>query len=112
MSTSTGNNAEDSAATYLASRGYEIIARNWKTPLCEIDIVVKKNNVISFVEVKYRSSANQGTGLEYITPKKLQQMRFAANCWVSDTQWSGDYYLSGIEVTGDYKVTEFIDVIE
>jgi Holliday junction resolvase-like predicted endonuclease len=33
--------------------------------------------------VKYRRNANQGSGLEYVTSKKLEQMRFAAENWVA-----------------------------
>lgn len=108
MSTSVGNQAEDAAARHLSELGYEVLSRNWRTPVCEIDIVAGKGDVIYFVEVKYRSSQNQGGGLEYITAKKLQQMRFAAQCWVEDQKWTGDFRLSAVSVLGDFVVDEFI----
>jgi hypothetical protein len=39
-----------------------------------------------FVEVKYRRTNRQGSGLEYVTAKKLEQMRFAASSWVHAQQ--------------------------
>lgn len=111
--TSTGRQAEDTAADYLKSKKYKILNQNWHTRWCEIDIVAKKKAVVYFVEVKYRKSADFGAGLSYITDKKLKQMHLSARFWVSENNWSGDYRLSAIEVTGDdYKITEHISSID
>ena len=48
----TGNEGENRAAAYLVSKGFEIIERNWRTKLGEIDIIAYKNDVLVFVEVK------------------------------------------------------------
>ena len=108
MSTVIGSQAEDAAATYLKSCGYEIIDRNWRTRVCEIDIISKRHHTIYFVEVKFRSSDNQGSGLDYITPKKLKQMSFAAENWVQQQKYTGDYQLSAIAVSNDFTVTEHL----
>lgn len=107
MSTRVGNQAESSACDYLTEEGFTIIERNWRTRVCEIDIIARKKGVIYFVEVKYRSSQNQGGGLEYITPKKLQQMSFAAQCWVQEHKYEGDWELSGVEVGSEFVVARF-----
>lgn len=105
----TGHDAETRAAEYLRQVGYKIHDMNWKTRFCEIDIVAEKSKIIHFVEVKYRKSARQGSGLDYITPKKLSQMTFAAELWVSQQAWLGDYQLSAIEITGaDYEDIRFL----
>jgi ribonuclease HII len=110
--TSIGRQAEDAAALYLKQKGYKIIDQNWRTRWCEIDIVAKKDNIVIFVEVKYRKSDDFGGGLEYITPKKQKQMVFAAEFWVSSNTWKGDYNLSAIEVTGPkFEITEFLEDI-
>jgi putative endonuclease len=93
----SGHDAEKSAAKYLESLGYKILDINWSTPRCEIDIVAQKDDVVHLIEVKYRKSLNHGSGVDYITPKKLKQMAFAAEVWVSHTDWSGDYQLGVIE---------------
>ncbi len=76
-----GNASETAAAEYLQSRGYEIIDRNWRTKFCEIDIVARKDDVYYFVEVKHRKNADSGDGLAAITPKKLAQMKKAAELY-------------------------------
>lgn len=91
-------------------RGYKIIERNWRTARCEIDIIAEKDGTAYLVEVKYRGSDRQGGGLEYITPSKLKQMRFAAQMWVEETEWIGDFQLAAIELSGpNYSVIQFID---
>jgi uncharacterized protein (TIGR00252 family) len=100
MSTATGHAAEDAAANYLAKNGYKVIDRNWRTRWCEIDLIVSKNNTVYFVEVKYRASDQWGSGLDYITPKKLQQMQFAAEFWIASHKSQADYCLSAVELTG------------
>lgn len=111
MSTSVGRQAEDAAADYLSGNGYTVLEQNWRTRVCEIDIIAKKGTRVYFVEVKYRSSSRQGSGLDYITPKKLKQMQFAAESWVNEQKYSGDYMLSAIEVGSDFVVANFIDEI-
>lgn len=106
---SNGRQAEDRASEYLRHLGYQILSQNWRTRFCEIDIVAQKDKTVYFVEVKYRRSNSQGSGLEYITPRKLKQMTFAAEMWVSENKWIHDYTLAAIEVSGaEFEVGELI----
>lgn len=104
-----GKEAEEHVTEYLQSMGYKIVDRNWKTRQCEIDIVACKKKCMYFVEVKYRMSSEQGTGFEYITKAKLQQMAFAARYWVAVNKWEGEYTLSGASVFGDSFAIDFIE---
>jgi uncharacterized protein (TIGR00252 family) len=109
MSVEIGQRAESAAALFLEAKGCRILDRNWRTRMCEIDIVAERANVIYFCEVKYRSRTEQGSGIDYITPKKLVRMRFAAESWVHAHGYSGDYQLSAIEVSGPaYAVTNAV----
>lgn len=104
-----GRSAEAAAADYLRRKGYKILAQNWRTKYCEIDIVVAAKNTIYFVEVKFRLNSSQGEGLDYITTKKLDQMRFAAEVWVNDQGWTGDYCLAAMEVSGEsFRTSELL----
>ena len=77
-----GDAGEQAAADWLAADGHEIIARNWRTRYCEIDIVSVKDDVLYFTEVKYRKNDDFGGGLAAITAKKQRQMRFAAELFI------------------------------
>lgn len=78
-----GDKGEQAAADWLMARGHEIVARNWRTRYCEIDIVSVKGEVLYFTEVKYRKNDDFGDGLAAITTKKQRQMRFAAELFLA-----------------------------
>ncbi len=101
MSTAIGRLAETAAAEYLRRNKFKIMDQNWRTRWCEIDIVAQKAGVIYFVEVKYRSSDRQGGGLDYITPRKVDQMRLAVDFWQASHPNDANYRLGAIELSGD-----------
>lgn len=106
---SDGKRAEQAATNELVRMGYKIIDMNWRIRRCEIDIIAQKNKAMHFVEVKYRVSSKQGSGLQYITKSKYKQMLFAANLWIAQYNWDGDYRLAAIELSGpDFYVTNFL----
>lgn len=80
-----GDLSEAVAAEYLEEIGFSVLERNWKTRVCEIDIVAEKQGTFYFVEVKHRKTDHQGGGLAAITPKKLSQMKFAARVYAHCT---------------------------
>lgn len=109
--TATGNRAEDQASIHLVRLGYTILDRNWKTKWCEIDLIARRNGVVHFIEVKYRKNDRGGGGLAAITPKKLRQMKFAAELWLSRRDVPSAV-LSAVEVSGnEFTITEFIEQI-
>jgi uncharacterized protein (TIGR00252 family) len=102
-----GKNAEAKVAKYFNNTGFKILDQNWRTRVCEIDLIAQKEAVVYFIEVKYRSSTKQGDGLEYITPKKLKQLHFAAEIWVQQNKWTGDYRLLAAAVSdSNIKIIE------
>jgi len=108
--TSVGRAAEKAAANYLEQLGYKILQQNWRTRWCEIDLVAAKGNTIYFVEVKYRSTSAYGAGLDYITPKKLQQMIFAADFWQAKYNWQGNAIMLAAEVNRDMAVADLVEI--
>jgi len=96
--TSVGRDAEELVAEELKVRGHKIVTMNWRTRWCEIDIVSKDKKCVYFTEVKYRNSDSWGTGFDYITPKKLKQMQFAAEFWLSENKWRHESLLLAAEV--------------
>jgi putative endonuclease len=73
---------ENLATDYLIAKGYEILARNARTSAGEIDLIVRKGELLSFVEVKTRRSTSFGPPEEAITPAKQQRMSDAAELWL------------------------------
>lgn len=81
-----GDRAETIVAAYLEARGHTIVERNWRTKVCEIDIISCIHDTIYFTEVKYRKNTLFGGGIAAITPKKLRQMTFAARVYTKATR--------------------------
>lgn len=105
-----GNAAEQAVAEDLQCQGYEIVARNWKTKYCEVDIIAQKDSVVWFVEVKYRGSTKFGDGLEYIGPEKLRHLRTAAELWVNQRHYDGEFTLGAVSVAGQYEIEEMVEI--
>ena len=110
---SIGDAGEQATAEWLASQGHEILARNWRTKWCEIDIISHRENALFFTEVKYRKNARYGDGLAAITTKKQQQIRFAAELFLAQhPQFAAhDIQLLAADVTGrPPEVKQVIDL--
>ncbi len=105
-----GDRGEDLASQWLLHAGYTIVARNFRTRWCEIDIVARKDAVIYFVEVKYRKNDLYGDGFAYVTPKKLEQMQFAAELWMQQQNYSGESLLAAISIDGRSDQIEFVEL--
>jgi len=81
--TASGQKAEAIVADHLRSLGHQIITQNFKTKTYEIDLISLHETKIYFTEVKYHKSNNRGTPIDQITPKKHQQMHYAAEKFLS-----------------------------
>ncbi len=76
----TGISAESRAAAYLMAKGYRILAKRYRTPHGEIDIVARRRNLIAFVEVKARATLDDAAFA--VTPRQQQRIINAAQGWL------------------------------
>ena len=65
-----GEKGEEIAAAFLKKKGYNILFRNYKCSFGEIDIIAKHKKILSFIEVKTRSTKKYGLPQEAVTPAK------------------------------------------
>lgn len=79
-----GRYGENEAARYLKQRGYRILARNYRCPHGEIDIICSREGILVFVEVKTRISQCCGAPQEAVTPKKIGHIRHSALRFVAE----------------------------
>ena len=109
--TATGRQAEAAVANYLVADGFKILTKNWRTRWCEVDLIAKKNKAIHFIQVKYRFSESHGSGFEYITQHKLNQIKFAVRFWCAQNNWDGDCCLIAAEVSGsNYEIIDLVEI--
>lgn len=81
---SLGRFGEELAREYLRKKKYTIVDHNFRCPLGEIDIIVRKNKAFRFVEVKYRRSTEYGLPQDSVIKRKQRRIRNAAIIWLKN----------------------------
>jgi len=76
----TGVSAESRAAAFLMAKGYRILAKRFRTPHGEIDIVAKRRKLLAFVEVKARATLDEAAFA--VTPRQQARIVNAAQAWL------------------------------
>lgn len=77
---------EDVAVRHMKKCGYEILARNYRTPIGEIDIIARDKDTLVFAEVKTRRSVRYGAPKIAVTPKKQRKISMTALYYLKGTQ--------------------------
>ncbi|MBP6944515.1 YraN family protein [Patescibacteria group bacterium] len=77
-----GRLGEEEAAAFLITQGFRVVAKNWRCRLGEIDLIIKKDQEIRFVEVKFRKTHSFGYPEASVTRKKLSHLQAAAEIWL------------------------------
>lgn len=77
-----GREGEDQAARYLQQLGCTVVARNFRTRRGEIDLIVRDQGVLVFVEIKTCSSDAFGRPESWVTPRKQRRVADAALTWI------------------------------
>jgi putative endonuclease len=106
-----GNEGEQVAADFLTKKGYEIVERNFRYRRSEIDLIVKKDNFLVFVEVKMRSSAAFGFPEESVNEKKVSKVLEGAEYYLFAKNWQGNvrYDIIAISMRGDQAQIEHLE---
>ena len=109
-----GDQGEQVVVDYLETSGHEIVARNYKTKLFEVDIISKKDKALYFTEVKYRGGSDFGVGLDFIDQKKQQKMRLAVEGFMTANPEYADFIpiLAVAAVEKDFKLEEWFELDE
>ena len=76
-----GLSAESRAAAFLIAKGYRIVARRWKSPVGEIDIVARRRGTLVFVEVKARERLDDAA--EAVIARQQRRIIAAAEAWLA-----------------------------
>jgi putative endonuclease len=76
----TGLSAESRAAAFLIAKGYRILARRFRTPYGEIDIVARRRNLLAFIEVKARGRLDDSAYA--VTARQQARIVAAAQGWL------------------------------
>src|SRR5437867_3135260 len=77
----TGISAESRAAAFLIAKGFRILARRWRSPVGEIDIVARRRRLLVFVEVKARERLDDAAWS--VTDRQRSRIAAAAEAYLA-----------------------------
>ncbi|MEQ9300682.1 MAG: YraN family protein [Cyclobacteriaceae bacterium] len=104
-----GDSGEQKAADFLLDKGYEICAMNYRHKRGEIDLIVKKNTMMVFVEVKTRNNLKFGTPEQFVSERQQEVIIETANAYVSEVDWQGPIRFDIIAIVPEKEVVHFED---
>lgn len=103
-----GDWGEERALRYLSDQGYQLLTRNWRTREGEIDLVMKQDLTIVFIEVKTRKTDRFGSPEESITRGKQKRLRKTCLAYLQESDYEDrDWRIDvvAIEATKSGEIT-------
>ncbi len=77
-----GDYWEDVAFDFLKKNGLKIVKRNFNCKVGEIDIIMTNNDILIFIEVKYRKDSHWVSAVESVTKSKQRKIIKAAQLYL------------------------------
>lgn len=108
-----GKYGEDKAVEYLEKKGYEILARNFRSAQGEIDIIARDQQYIVFIEVKLRKSLAYGYPQAAVDYRKQAKIRQIAEYFLLKNDLKAEFIrfdvISIVIESGKGKLQHFIN---
>lgn len=108
QSITIGQHAEDLALQFLQSKGMQLIDRNYRCKMGEIDLIMQHDTELVFVEVRYRKHTNFGSGAESVDYRKQQKILKSAEHFL---QYQSKYAalpcrIDVVSITAMHKISD------
>lgn len=87
-----GNTSEELALDYLTEQGFRLVQRNFTCKTGEIDLIVQKDDLVVFVEVRSRTGIQYGNPSETVNRKKQDKIRKTAKYYLYCNPYLEKYY--------------------
>ena len=109
----TGKKGEQLAVDYLISNGYQILERNWRYSKAEIDLIVRDQELLVFVEVKTRTSDYFGPPESFVSEYKEVLIQEAASAYMDEINYDWEIRFDIISILinadGTHTLNHFKD---
>jgi len=100
---SLGQRGEELAARQLATKGFEIVARNWRCETGELDLVARDGECLVLIEVRTRRGRSMGSPEESITTAKQARLIALSEAYVQEQKWAGDWRIDVVAIEMDRR---------
>jgi putative endonuclease len=101
VSRDKGQFFETLAGQYLQQQGLQLVAQNVSCRFGELDLVMRQQDCLVFVEVKYRQSSAFGSAAAMVTTAKQQKLRATAHWYLQQQQWRGAARFDVLAIEGE-----------
>ncbi len=105
----SGKEGEKRAAEFLLSKGWKILAQNYRHKHGELDIIGLDKGILVFVEVKFRKNNNFGYPEDFVNNHKISMVRKTAMNFMAKENWQKDIRFDIISITGEECPEHFED---
>jgi len=103
-----GQRGEHLAREYLEKQGMSFVTKNWSCKMGEIDLVMRDEKVLVFVEVRLRRKTKYGAGYETVARDKIKKLINTARSYQQKEDYWGDVRFDVVSIetggTGNYKL--------
>lgn len=109
----TGSKGENLAAEFLKKKGFEIVCQNYRFKHAEIDLIIKRDDWLIFVEVKTRSSSTFGEPEDFVDDFKSRKIFEAADEYIFSNNWQGHirFDIVSVKLGAHAEIVHFEDAI-
>lgn len=108
-----GRLAENAAAHYLKEQGYQIVERNFRSALGEIDIIAEEDDYLVFVEVRSKKNSECGLPQETVNWKKQAQVKRMASQYLNNkSAWHRNCRFDVVGVLFDNATIQSLELIK
>lgn len=105
----SGKKGEEIAAAFMEGKGFEVLVKNYRSGRAEIDLILKKNSLLVFAEVKLRSKIVYGLPEDAVNEKKEELILRAAENYIFDNDWKGEVRFDIISIINKKEIYHIED---
>jgi putative endonuclease len=99
-----GKMGEALAEAFFTGKGFQILSKNYRTPYGEIDLIIRNEGEVIFVEVKTRTNTSYGFGEEGVRIKKMEHMVSSAEFYLAEEEsTSKEWRIDVLAILMDYS---------
>ena len=108
----TGKKGEELAQKFLEQKGFLLLRKNYRYLKSEIDLIMQKDDLLIFVEVKMRKNADYGYPEEFVSDEQLERIMDASEEFMEEVNWNEDVRYDIISILSEGKEILHFEGIE
>lgn len=105
----SGKEGEEIAALFMEQKGFEVVQKNYRSGRAEIDLILKKDSLLVFAEVKLRTKIKFGLPEEAVNNKKEELILTAAENYIYEKDWKGKVRFDIISIVNKKEIFHLED---